>query len=81
MKFAKLILALAGAVLVVAILVLPQVIEAKRARAALASMNPQGNSNVIVGASTGCFDTPPSCRSSPRLVGRRAPVTGRSRRS
>src|SRR5437879_13907693 len=60
MKFAKLIVALAGTLLVLAVLVLPQVIEAKRARAALASMtNPQGNSHVIVGASTHNDKSPP----------------------
>jgi len=59
MKFAKLILALAGTILVIAILVLPQVIEAKRARAALAAMNPQGNSNVTVGESTHNDKSPP----------------------
>lgn len=59
MKFAKLILALAGTVLVIAVLVLPQVIEAKRARAALAALNPQGKSNVIVGASTHNDKSPP----------------------
>src|SRR5437588_12439708 len=53
MKLGELFVALAGTLLVLAVLVLPQVIEAKRARAALASLtNPQGNSNVIVGAST-----------------------------
>src|SRR5438128_3069669 len=60
MKFAKFIVALAGTLFVLAVLVLPQVIEAKRARAALASMtNPQGNSNVIVGASTHNDKSPP----------------------
>ncbi len=59
MKFAKLILALAGSILVIAILVLPQVIEAKRARAALALQNQQGNSNVTVGESTHNDKSPP----------------------
>jgi hypothetical protein len=52
MKFAKLLVALAGTFLLLAVLVLPQVIEAKRARAALAASIPQGNSNVVVGHST-----------------------------
>ena len=59
MKFAKLVLALAGTILVIAILVLPQVIEAKRARAALALQNQQGNSNVTVGESTHNDKSPP----------------------
>lgn len=50
MKFAKFFVALAGTLLVLAILILPQVIEAKR-RTAMA-LTPQGNSNVIVVAST-----------------------------
>ena len=60
MKFAKLLVALAGTVLLLALLVLPQVIEAKRARAALAAtLTPQGNSNVIVGHSTHNDTSPP----------------------
>ena len=52
MKFTKLLVALAGTLLLLAVLVLPQVIEAKRARAALAAAAlPQGNSNVVVGHS------------------------------
>jgi fibronectin type III domain protein len=60
MKFTKLLVALAGTLLLLAVLVLPQVIEAKRARAALAaSMVPQGNSNVVVGHSTHNDISPP----------------------
>src|SRR6476620_754671 len=60
MKFTKLLVALAGTLLLLAILVLPQVIEAKRARAALAaSLIPQGNSNVVVGHSTHNDTSPP----------------------
>ena len=60
MKFTKLLVALAGTLLLLAVLVLPQVIEAKRARAALAaSMLPQGNSNVVVGHSTHNDTSPP----------------------
>ena len=67
MKFAKLLVALAGTLLLLAVLVLPQVIEAKRARAALAaSMVPQGNSNVVVGHSTH-NDTSPALRDMKQL--------------
>jgi len=59
MKFAKLLVALAGTLLLLAVLVLPQVIEAKRARAALAAAVPQGNSNVAVGHSTHNDTSPP----------------------
>jgi len=59
MKFAKLLVALAGTLLLLAVLVLPQVIEAKRARAALAAAVPQGNSNVSVGHSTHNDTSPP----------------------
>ena len=60
MKFTKLLVALAGTLLLLAVLVLPQVIEAKRARAALAaSMVPQGNSNVVVGHSLHNDTSPP----------------------
>ena len=60
MKFAKLLVALAGTFLLLAVLVLPQVIEAKRARAALAaSITPQGKSDVSVGHSTHNDTSPP----------------------
>ena len=59
MKFTKLLVALAGTCLLLAVLVLPQVIEAKRARAALAALVPQGNSNVVVGHSTHNDTSPP----------------------
>src|SRR5690242_391805 len=60
MKFAKLLAALAGTFLLLAVLVLPQVIEAKRARAALAAtMTPQGKSDMSVGHSTHNDTSPP----------------------
>jgi fibronectin type III domain protein len=54
MKVAKLLVALFGTILLVALLVLPQIIEAKRKRAASppAPIAGQGQSNVQVGAST-----------------------------
>jgi len=67
MKFAKLLAALAGTLLLLAILVLPQVIEAKRARAALAATTmPQGKSDMSVGHSTH-NDTSPLLRDMPQL--------------
>jgi fibronectin type III domain protein len=59
MKFTKLLVALAGTFLLLAVLVLPQVIEAKRARAALAAAVLQGRSNVVVGHSTHNDTSPP----------------------
>ena len=50
MKVAKLLVALSGTLVLVAILVLPQIIEARRARAAGTPSNVvQGQSNVTVG--------------------------------
>ena len=74
MKFTKLLVALAGTFLLLAVLVLPQVIEAKRARAALAAAVPQGNSNVVVGHSTH-NDTSRPLRDMPQL-----PLTFREQR-
>jgi len=74
MKFTKLLVALAGTFLLLAVLVLPQVIEAKRARAALATLIPQGNSNVVVGHSTH-NDTSRPLRDMPQL-----PLTFREQR-
>ena len=53
MKVAKLLAALSGTLVLIAILVLPQIIEARRARAAVTpSPNVvQGQSNVTVGSS------------------------------
>ncbi|HEY8205339.1 MAG TPA: fibronectin type III domain-containing protein [Pyrinomonadaceae bacterium] len=56
MKFAKLLVALAGILFVVAILVLPQIIEAKRRAAMFA---PQGRSDVITGKSVHNDTSPP----------------------
>src|SRR5689334_8786696 len=74
MKFTKLLVALAGTFLLLAVLVLPQVIEAKRARAALAAAVSQGNSNVVVGHSTH-NDTSRPLRDMPQL-----PLTFREQR-
>ncbi|HSQ23079.1 MAG TPA: hypothetical protein VLN44_01645, partial [Pyrinomonadaceae bacterium] len=53
MKVAKLLVAMSGVFVLIAILVLPQIIEARRARAAMTPLPNagQGQSNVTVGAS------------------------------
>ncbi len=72
MKFAKLVVALAATLLLLAILVLPQIIEAKRARAAATlGAGPQKKSDVTVVASTK-NDTSPPLREMPQL-----PYTGK----
>ena len=60
MKVAKFIVALSAALVLIAVLVLPQINEARRAHAAASQPNPgagQGQSNVTVGTSE--RSTPP----------------------
>src|SRR4026207_628658 len=72
MKFAKLFAALGGCLLLVTLLVLPQVMEAARARRAPAWVNvPQGRSNVTFGKSYH-NDTSAPLREMPQL-----PYTGK----
>src|SRR6185503_3335575 len=60
MKVAKLIVAVSGTLLLIAILVLPQIIEAKRTReAAMPGIGGQKKSDVQVGASTRNDTSPP----------------------
>jgi hypothetical protein len=72
MKVAKLLVALCGTLLVIAILVLPQIIEAKRAREAATQAGGQKKSDVTVGQSTR-NDTSPPLREMKQL-----PYTGKS---
>src|SRR5215813_1274865 len=51
MKVAKLIVALSGTLVLIAILILPQIIEARRARATAPANPVQGKSDVTVGYS------------------------------
>src|SRR5499433_1535999 len=68
MKVAKLIIALLGSILLVALLVLPPIIQARRARAAAAAVRSsgQGRSEVSVGASYH-NDRSPNLRDMPQL--------------
>ncbi len=68
MRVAKLLVALFGTLALIGILVLPQIIEAKRKRAAFvpAAIPGQGQSNVTVGASTH-NDTSPNLRDMKQL--------------
>src|SRR5262249_28969640 len=68
MKVAKLIIALLGTILLVAVLVLPPIIQARRARAAAVAVSTpvQGRSQVTVGESIR-NDRSPNLRDMPQL--------------